>query len=102
MKCRPRKIATKICSFPPSPLSKSIGLIAIIAVSTTAHAIDLYVTSIEGSQIDKVNTVTNAVSTVFITPSASDSLIFDGTGRIIYTNLNTGEVRRYNPSDATD
>lgn len=76
----------------------AIALTIILAVGGRAAAIELYATSIGGSQIDKVDTVTNSVSLYLNTPSAADSIIFDSTQRVLYTALYLGEVRRYDPT----
>ncbi len=62
----------------------------------------LYATSISGSQIDKVDTAAVSWSLYLNTPSAADSIMFDSSQRIIYDQLFTGQVRRYDPSAATD
>ena len=80
----------------------AMALPIIPAVGGRAVAIDLYATSIGGSQIDKVDTVTNSVSLYLNTPSAADSIIFDSTQRVIYTALYLGEVRRYDPTVPSD
>ena len=73
---------------------------ACLAPAATAE--ELYATSISGSKINKVDTNTLGVSLLLNTPSAADSLIFDGAGRIIYTQLYTGELRRFDPFTNTD
>ncbi len=67
----------------------------------TAHATTIYATSIEGAQIVKVDTVTASVTPVF-NGVAADSLLFDTSGRIIYTAIVLGQVRRYDPVASTD
>jgi len=67
-----------------------------------ASAATLYATSIGGSQIDKVNTVANTETTFIHTPSAADSIIFDASGNMLYTELYTGQIRRYNPTSLVD
>jgi DNA-binding beta-propeller fold protein YncE len=84
-------------------LTLSVASIAGLAfIATAASAQDLYATSISGSKINKVDTNTQGVTTLLNTPSAADSLIFDNAGRIIYTQLFTGQLRRYDPSTSTD
>lgn len=56
----------------------------------------LYVTSISGQQVLTADTGTNALTTVFHTMGQPDSLLFDTSGNIIYTNLGSGQVRRFN------
>ncbi len=67
-----------------------------------ALAAQLYATCITNSQIDAVDTVANTVTTFLNTPSAADSIMFDTSGRVIYTQLYTGQVRRYDPSSSND
>ena len=67
-------------------------------VVSRAQAATLYATSISGSQIDKVDTVANSVTTYLDTPSAADSIIFDSSGNVIYTELYTGNVVKYDPN----
>ncbi len=78
------------------------NLAGLAFLAPAASAEDLYATSISGSKINKVNTNTLGVTTLLNTPSAADSLIFDGSGRIIYTQLYTGELRRFDPVSSTD
>jgi sugar lactone lactonase YvrE len=78
----------------------SSGVLTLLAGSLfigRVQAATLYATSISGSQIDKVDTVANTVTTYLNTPSAADSIIFDASGNVIYTELYTGQVVRYNP-----
>ena len=82
-------------------LRASSGTLALFAGSLfvgRVQAATLYATSISGSQIDKVDTVANSVTTYLNTPSAADSIIFDASGNVIYTELYTGQVIRYNPN----
>jgi sugar lactone lactonase YvrE len=62
----------------------------------------LYVTSLTGQQVLTADTGTNAVTPVFNTVGQPDSLLFDTAGNIIYTNLGTGQVRRFNPTTPVD
>jgi len=78
------------------------SLSGFACLAPAASAEDLYATSISGSKINKVDTNTQAVTTLVNTPSAADSLVFDSAGRIIYTQLYTGELRRYDPFTSTD
>ncbi len=77
-------------------------LLIFIGFQTHSHATNLYVTSLEGSSIVKVDTSNLHVVTLFNTPAGADSLVFDSTGRIIYTDLYSGEVRRYDPNFNSD
>jgi sugar lactone lactonase YvrE len=82
-----------------------VVLVALVIVSIgsgSASAATLYATSIAGSQIDKVDTVANTVNLFFGTSSGADSIMFDSQQRAIYTLHFAGEVRRYDPSNATD
>jgi sugar lactone lactonase YvrE len=85
-------------------LTNGLSIVALtVAPFATRHAraTTLYATSVSQSQIDKVDTVTNSVTTVLAPPSAPDSIIFDGSGNIIYSGLYTGQVVRYNPMTNT-
>jgi sugar lactone lactonase YvrE len=62
----------------------------------------LYGTSLEDQRIVKVDTGTNSVTTVFNTVGTPDSLVFDTSGDILYTNLGSGQVRMYNPNTLAD
>src|SRR3984893_15082523 len=62
----------------------------------------LFVTSLSGQQILPADTGTNVVTPVFNTVGQPDSLIFDTVGNIIYTNLQTGQVRLFNVTTHTD
>ena len=63
------------------------GMILIIVSvgSGRAAAAMLYATSISGDQIDRVDTVANTVTLYLNTPSSTDSIIFDSSQRVIYT-----------------
>ena len=61
----------------------ALGLVTLLGRPTSAA--ELYATSIAGSQIDKVDTVANTVTTFLNTPSAADSIMFDSMQRVIYT-----------------
>jgi hypothetical protein len=74
-----------------------IALTILALGSGPAFAIELYATSITNSQIDQVDTVANTVTTYLNTPSAADSIMFDNAQRLIYTQLFTGDVSRYDP-----
>ena len=77
-----------------------LGILSMCA--GRAPAAELYATSIGGSQIYKVDTVANTATSYLVTPSAADSIMFDSSQRVIYTQLYTGEVRRFDPSNSTD
>src|SRR5271165_2582501 len=90
----------------PSLAGKSV-VVAIPAlflgsfVLGRAQAATLYATSISGSQIYQVDTSTNTVTNYVTTPTAPDSIIFDSSGRVIYSQLYAGEVDRYDPVGMT-
>src|ERR1039457_5556906 len=79
-----------------------VALGVVMAGGGRAMAAQLYTTCITNSQIDAVDTVANTVTTFLNTPSAADSIIFDGSGRVIYTELYTGQVLRYDPITTTN
>lgn len=79
-----------------------LSLSLILSGANRVHAAVLDVTSIVGSQIDQVDTSLNTVSTFYNTPSAADSIMFDPSGEVIYTQLFNGQVRLYNPNTTAD
>jgi len=58
----------------------------------------VYATSINTDQIYTVDTTTHAVTPVFNATVPLDSLLFDMSGRIVYTELDNGQVNAFNPS----
>jgi hypothetical protein len=80
----------------------AIILSTVSVVGVRAQAAVLYATSIAGSQIDKVDTVANSVTTYLNTPSAADSIIFDTSQRVLYTEIFNGQVWRYDPTGPTN
>jgi DNA-binding beta-propeller fold protein YncE len=77
-----------------------VQLLSVTAEATAGQI--LYATSLTGQQIVKVDTATNQVIPVFNTVGEPDSLVFDTHGNIIYTSLNKGQVRLFNPSTQVD
>jgi sugar lactone lactonase YvrE len=71
-------------------------------LSRPAFAEIIYATSINTNQVFSVDTVAHTATPIFTAPSALDSLVFDSTGRIIYTELDTGVVAAYNPITHTN
>jgi DNA-binding beta-propeller fold protein YncE len=55
-----------------------------------------------GQQILTADLTTNQVTPVFNTVGTPDSLLFDASNNIVYTNLGTGQVRSYNPTTKID
>lgn len=79
--------------------------LSAIAMIPSAPAVTLFATSYEGQRIVQVDTVTNTVTLIRDTAPAGyspDSLLFDGSGNIVYTALAGGTVQRYNPSTLVD
>jgi DNA-binding beta-propeller fold protein YncE len=79
-----------------------LAAVSALLISRPTFAETIYATSINTNTIYSVDTVTHAVTTVFTAPSALDSLIFDPTGRIIYSELNSGTVAAFNPNTHTN
>jgi DNA-binding beta-propeller fold protein YncE len=75
---------------------------SLLAVSLVAQAETIYATSIEGSQLVKVDTVTDQVTVLTSTLGGADSLLFDTQGRIIYTDFSLGYLGRYDPATNTN
>ena len=80
----------------------TLGWFTVSVGSGRAVAAILYATSNTGNQIDRVDTVANTVTTYLTTPAAVDSIMFDSAQRVIYTQDNAGDVRRYDPSIPSD
>jgi streptogramin lyase len=94
----PMKISRKVVL-----LSSALLTAGIIAAQSPASAETLYGTSVEGQNIFSYDTVTNTVTTIVSLPGKSpDTMVFDSGGRIIYTSVYSGEVRRYDPASHAD
>jgi sugar lactone lactonase YvrE len=76
--------------------------VAALASSGTVHAELVYATSINTGIIYTDDSVTHIVTPVFNTGAALDSLFFDTSGRIIYSQLNAGRVNAYDPVGGTN
>ena len=75
----------------------ALTLLGALGSQRTLHADLLYATSINTGIIYSVNTVTHAVTPVFNTGAPLDSLFFDPSGRIVYSQLDNGTVKAFNP-----
>jgi streptogramin lyase len=73
-----------------------VGALLLVAAGPAPAAI-LYVTDLQTSQLQKVDTSTNTITVLTNTPSNPDSLIFDPQGRILYSQLFAGTIGRYDP-----
>ncbi len=73
------------------------SLLAALAICQPAAAQIIYATSITTGSIYSVDAASHAVTPVFNTGAALDSLFFDDQGRIIYDQLYSGRVLAYNP-----
>jgi sugar lactone lactonase YvrE len=70
-----------------------------LLVVCPTQAATLYATANNGySEIDKVDTVANTVTTFLNTPAPPDSIIFDTSGNVIYSTVGAGQVVKYNPN----
>ena len=87
------------------------SVISIVALAPAlffvapASAEIVYGTSIEGANLFRYDTTTNVVTTVTnlgLIGRMADSMVFDNSGRIIYSSIYTGEVRRFDPTSNTD
>jgi sugar lactone lactonase YvrE len=86
-------------------MQRILGAAALAAAMLTIHparAATLYATSLEGSELLKVDTVTNTVTLVENTPESPDSLVIDSQGRFVYTTGSGSELRRFDPVGNTD
>ena len=79
-----------------------ILLAALMAGATSASAEILYLTLPGSHQIESADTSTNTVTPLFTTVGSPDSLLFDTSGNILYTNLASGEVRLYDRTTHSD
>jgi sugar lactone lactonase YvrE len=79
----------------PAALLLAAGL---LAAPRPASATVLYATSITTGQIYSVDTTTHAVNPVLNTGQQLDSLFFDPSGRVIYSQLFNGRVLAYDPT----
>jgi sugar lactone lactonase YvrE len=72
--------------------------LAVLGLPQFASAAVLFATASSGSPgIFRVDTSTNTITPV-TTGTFADGLVFDSSGRIIYTALNNGDVRRFDPN----
>jgi DNA-binding beta-propeller fold protein YncE len=81
--------------------SALLAVIAVVALPERAPADILFGTSDQG-RLDQINTGTNQVTTILNTAGGVDSLVFDLSGRLIYSLNNLGQVRRFNPTTNFD
>jgi streptogramin lyase len=82
-----------------SAILTALAILMGLLVVCPTQAATLYATANNGySEIDKVDTVTNSVTTYLNTPAPPDSLIFDTSGNVIYSTVGTGQVVKYNPN----
>jgi len=84
----------------------AVVIVAILigTLSRAASAATLYASSYEGQSLWSVDTVAQTASPVWFTTGYAnpDSLMFDSTGRIIYTDHLNGYMRRVDLSASTD
>lgn len=85
----------------------AVSLLGWITLCGSASAGTLYYTNFNGRQIYSLDTVSRATTLIDSVPGTNgnpDSLIFDSTGRIIYTIYNgaPGQLRVYDPVAHTD
>jgi hypothetical protein len=66
-----------------------VAMFLLLTGAERAQAEILDATSLEGLAIDKVDTTTNSVTTVFNAVGTPDSLVFDSKGDILYHMLAT-------------
>ncbi len=83
-------------------LSVLSGTLLALGNVPVAKGSTLYATSVVTNQILRVDTVTNSVVPLLDSSGGVDSLVFDSTGRIIYSQASSGEVRRFDPSTGID
>jgi sugar lactone lactonase YvrE len=76
--------------------------LSVLLLSRPTFAETLYATSINTGQIFSVDTVTHAVAPVFNAGVPLDSIVFDPSGRLVYSQLNNGTVAAFNPNTHTN
>ena len=79
----------------------AVALLAFGPVSAAKGA-TLYATSVVTNQILRVDTLTDSVTPLLNSSGGVDSLVFDLSGRIIYSQSASGEVRRFDPNTGVD
>jgi sugar lactone lactonase YvrE len=83
-------------------------LVAVLAVLSLTNNVGpafgefLDVTSLFGKQLLQVDTSTNTTTVLTNTQGNPDSLIFDGQGNIVYTQVLQGQVVVFNPGTHTN
>jgi len=90
-----------------NPQKLTCLLLGLVIVSSPVAAGTLYYTNFGGRQIYSLDTVTKATTLIDSVPGTNgnpDSLIFDSSGRIIYTiyNGSPGQIRVFDPVAHTD
>ena len=50
----------------------------------------------------RIDTVSGSVTPILTTGASPDSIVFDSSGRIVYTLFGANQVRRFDPSNSTD
>jgi streptogramin lyase len=78
-----------------------LAVLAVIATPGRAPADMLFATS-DQARLDRIDTSTNQVTTILNTAGGVDSLVFDTSGRLIYSLNGLGQVHRFNPATHTD
>jgi streptogramin lyase len=79
-----------------------LAAVATLSISRTACAELVYATSINTGIIYTDDSVTHVVTPVFNTGAALDSLFFDPSGRIVYSQLDAGQVKAFNPNTSSN
>lgn len=80
-----------------------VVVLAAIAMIAEATAATVYGTVFTNpGQLVRIDTNTGQVVTVAATGNSPDSLVFDASGRIIYSVFGANQVRRFDPATGTD
>jgi RHS repeat-associated protein len=92
-----------VVSGPPGlTIDPASGLVRWTPSASPLGATTLYVTSGNPNGIQKVDLATNTVTNVLATSPGVDSLIFDKSGRLIYTLFGTAQVGIYDPQTGSN
>ncbi len=86
----------------PRKAARMVAVVILFLCGTErAPATLLYATAGDG-HIYQVDTLANTAISYHIAPDSPDSLMFDTMGNVIYTAINVGLVRSYNPNTTFD
>ncbi len=77
------------------------AILVVLVSARPASATLLYATSISTNTIYTVDTATHAITPYLNVGVNLDSIFFDPSGRLVYSELNNGRVQAHNPANNT-